>query len=116
MGKRVIGSDFLNFPTVIAKAAIENSKEQIDTKVLTRLLSTRTKSPDFIQQKFAGIFFDTEDLKFLDRICGNLERLSNEYQQDIVRAALMRSCLKSSPAACLQYRAAPPNTMMAVAI
>ncbi|MHB9097347.1 MAG: DNA adenine methylase [Syntrophales bacterium] len=97
MGKRVIGSDFLNFPTVIAKATIENSKEQINTKVLTRLLSTRTKSPDFIQHKFAGIFFDTEDLKFLDRICGNLERLSNEYQQDIVRAALMRSCLKKQP-------------------
>jgi adenine-specific DNA-methyltransferase len=97
MGKRVIGSDFLNFPTVIAKATIENSKEQVDTKVLNRLLSTRTKSPDFIQQKFAGIFFDIEDLKFLDRICGNLERLSNEYQQDIVRAALMRSCLKKQP-------------------
>src|SRR5580693_8071612 len=30
MGKRVIASDFLNFPTVLAEATVANSKERLD--------------------------------------------------------------------------------------
>ena len=97
MGKKVVGSDFLLFPTVLAKAAIENSAEQIDTNTLNRLLSKRTKSPTFIQETFNGVFFDPDDLRFLDRTCGNLERLESAYQKDLALAALIRSCLKKQP-------------------
>lgn len=97
MGKQVLGSDFLNFPTVIAKAAVENSTTRIDGKALKRLLSLRKSSPDFIQTKFSGIFFTVEDRVFLDRVCGNIEHLTDEYQQAIARTALIRSCLKKQP-------------------
>lgn len=96
MGKRVVGSDFLNFPTVIAKAAVENSTYQLDGPAMKRLLS-RARGGRFIERTFAGIFFTREDLQFLDRICQNVGRLDNEYRQAVTRAALIRSCLKKQP-------------------
>lgn len=97
MGKRVLGSDFLNFPSVIAKASIENNSVVVDDKALKVLLSKRTKSPIFIQTKFDGIFFTAEDLQFLDQVSGNIQCLQDEYQQAIAMAALIRSCLKKQP-------------------
>ena len=96
MGKRVIGSDFLNFPTVIAKAAVENSSLQLDGPAMSRLLRP-VRGGRFIERTFRGIFFTQEDLRFLDRVCQNIDILDNEYRQAIARAALIRSCLKKQP-------------------
>lgn len=96
MDKRVVGSDFLNFPTEIAKAAIENNGYQLDGPAMMRLLK-RARSGHFIERTFNGIFFGREDLQFLDRVCTNLDRLDNEYRRAIARAALIRSCLKKQP-------------------
>src|ERR1700682_3442808 len=38
MGKRVIASDFLNFPSVLASATVANSKHRIDDRALQQLL------------------------------------------------------------------------------
>src|SRR5918996_5293947 len=38
MGKRVVASDFLNFPTVLAIATIANSKHRLDGPAVKRLL------------------------------------------------------------------------------
>jgi adenine-specific DNA-methyltransferase len=97
MGKRVMGSDFLNFPAVIAKASVENDNVIVDDKALKTLLSKRVKTPTFIQTTFDGIFFSAEDRLFLDQISDNIPRLKNEYQQAIAQAALIRSCLKKQP-------------------
>jgi adenine-specific DNA-methyltransferase len=77
MGKRVIASDFLAFPTMIAKATVENSNVIIDGPALKRLIASRKKSPDFIQRTFNGIFYTKEDLTFLDRISANIANLEN---------------------------------------
>src|ERR1700736_194728 len=37
MGKRVVASDFLNFPTVLAGATIENNKSRLDGPAIKRL-------------------------------------------------------------------------------
>ena len=97
MGRRVLGSDFLNFPTVIAKASVENDNVDVDDKALKILLSKRANAPTFIQTTFDGVFFSAEDRLFLDQISGNIPRLKNEYQQAIAQAALIRSCLKKQP-------------------
>jgi DNA adenine methylase/adenine-specific DNA-methyltransferase len=97
MGKRVIGSDFLNFPTVIAKAVVENNSFELDGPAMTRLLRPLQRRSQFIERTFSGIFFGRADLQFLDRICNNLEGLDNEYRQALARAALIRACLKKQP-------------------
>lgn len=97
MGKRVIGSDFLNFPTVIAKATVENNSYELDGPAMKRLLQPLRKRSQFIERTFSGIFYTRTDLQFLDRICSNVEKLDNEFRQALARAALIRSCLKKQP-------------------
>ncbi len=97
MGKRVTASDFLNFPSVVAEATIANSKYQLDGLAVKRLLAPLRQGPDFIEKTFEGIFFTRDDLRFLDRVSANLERLPHRHQRALARAALIRSCLKKQP-------------------
>ena len=97
MGKRVIASDFLNFPSVVASATIANSAQQLDGPAVKRLLSPRSNGPHFIENTFEGIFYSSEDLRFLDRVSANIEKLDHPHQRALARAALIRSCLKKQP-------------------
>ncbi|MFB3829008.1 MAG: DNA adenine methylase [Bryobacteraceae bacterium] len=97
MGKRVIASDFLNFPTVLASATVANNKHRLDGPAVKALLARRKNGPNFIEKTFEGIFYTTADLRFLDQVCGNLEGLENPFQRDLARAALIRACLKKQP-------------------
>jgi adenine-specific DNA-methyltransferase len=96
MGKRVIASDFLNFPAVVAAATIGNSKQRLDGPARKLLLAGRRNGPHFIEKTFGGIFYTIEDLRFLDRVSGNIEQL-NPHKRALARAALIRSCLKKQP-------------------
>jgi adenine-specific DNA-methyltransferase len=97
MGKRVMASDFLNFPAVLASATVANSRHRVDGPAVKALLAHRRNGPSFIERTFTDIFYTPEDLRFLDRVCGNLEDLENHHQRSLARAALLRSCLKKQP-------------------
>ena len=97
MGKRVVASDFLNFPAVLATATVANSTRRLDGPAVKTLLAPRSKGPNFIERTFNGIFYTTEDLRFLDRISGNLAHLEHPHQRALAKAALIRSCLKKQP-------------------
>lgn len=97
MGKRVVASDFLNFPTVLATATVVNSHHVLDGRAVRRLLATRRSGPHFIEETFTGVFFTPEDLRTLDRICANLDALARPEQRALACAALLRSCLKKQP-------------------
>jgi adenine-specific DNA-methyltransferase len=97
MGKRVIASDFLNFSATIAQATIGNNYHQLDGPALKKVLGPVKNGPDFIEKTFGGIFYQREDLRFLDRVSHNIEKLAVPEQQALARAALIRSCLKKQP-------------------
>ena len=97
MGKRVLASDFLNFPTVLASATIANSNHLLDGRTVKRLLAPRRNGPRFIEETFAGIFFTPEDLRTLDTVSANLDSLEHPHQRALACAALIRSCLKKQP-------------------
>lgn len=97
MGKRVIASDFLNFPCVLAAATIANSSRRLDGPAVKCLLAARSDFPHFIEQTFEGIFYTPEDLRFLDRVSANAEKLEHPHQRALALAALIRSCLKKQP-------------------
>jgi adenine-specific DNA-methyltransferase len=97
MGRRVVASDFLNFSATIAQATIGNSHYQLDGPALKRILEPIKNGPDFIEKTFGGIFYQREDLRFLDRASHNIEKLPTPEQQAVARAALIRSCLKKQP-------------------
>ena len=97
MGKRVIASDFLNFPVVLASAAIANNEHRLEEPDLECLLGPVNKGPNFIEKTFKGIFYNREDLFFLDRVSWNLKKLTHEHKRALAMAALIRSCLKKQP-------------------
>lgn len=97
MGKRVVSSDFLEFPSTLTKATVENSSCVIDGPVMKRLLAPGRSSWTFIQHTFKDIFYTPEDLQFLDRISSNIARVEQPYARALAYAALIRSCLKKQP-------------------
>jgi DNA adenine methylase/adenine-specific DNA-methyltransferase len=97
MDRRVVASDFLNFPVTLASATVRNNSRHIDGPTLKKILSPVKHSPNFIEKTFNGIFYTKEDLRFLDRTCHNIEKLQHQDDQALARAALIRSCLKKQP-------------------
>jgi adenine-specific DNA-methyltransferase len=97
MGRRVVASDFLNLATTLATATVENSRHQLDGAALKKILTPVKNGPDFIGRTFAGVFFARDDLRFLDRVSYNIEKLDHPHQQAVARSALIRSCLKKQP-------------------
>ncbi len=94
MGKAVRGSDFLNFPVVLARATLANSQHRLDSCAIETLVAPATSPSDFIERTYSGIFYTPQDLRFLDQISANLSRLGSEPQAALARAALIRACLK----------------------
>lgn len=96
MGKRVLSNDFLKFSSTIAKATIENADITIGPKTLKKL-TAKTKTRNFITNTFEGVFFDRQDLEFLDLIWSNLPALRNPHAEALALSALIRACLKKQP-------------------
>jgi DNA adenine methylase/adenine-specific DNA-methyltransferase len=97
MGRRVIASDFLNFTSVVARATVENASARLDGKAIKRLIDPKPNAHSFIAKTFDGVFYTRDDLRFLDRISGNIQHLESPYEQALAYAALFRSCLKRQP-------------------
>ena len=97
MGRRVIASDFLNFASLIARATVENNSRRLDGRAIKLLIDPTPAAQTFIEKTFDGIFFSSEDLRFLDRISGNIRQLEDPRDQALAFAALFRSCLKRQP-------------------
>jgi DNA adenine methylase/adenine-specific DNA-methyltransferase len=97
MGKRVATNDFLNLGKTLAMALVENPGRQLVPSNLTLLLELDQAHNHFIERTFSGIFFTPEDLRFLDQVSGNIDKLADPYEQAIALSALIRSCVKRQP-------------------
>lgn len=97
MGKQVVASDFLNFSTALARATVENSHQRLNPEAVNLLISPNRRAKKFIQKTYKDIFFTQNDLRFLDLVSANLERLENSYLKAVAMSALIRSCLKKQP-------------------
>ncbi|WP_259668693.1 DNA adenine methylase [Rhizobium lentis] len=97
MGRRVVSSDFLNFSSLVAQATIENNHVRLDGKSIKRLINPKPSSVNFIENTFIDVFYNREDLRFLDRVSANIATLDNAIERSMAYAALFRSCLKRQP-------------------
>lgn len=97
MGKSVLSNDFLLFCAQITKATIENEKEVITEKILSRLLRDSPGHEHFVENTFTDIFYSPSDLRFLDLISWNIRSLTNPYLRALAQTALTRSCIKRQP-------------------
>ena len=97
MGKRVVAKDFLEFAHHLAVATIENSHVTISAAQVTAVTDIARPHDTFIERTFAGIFFNREDLRFLDLVSTNLRTIEERHARALIHASLTRACLKKQP-------------------
>jgi DNA adenine methylase len=102
-GKRVITNDFLNFCYHFSKAIIENNNSALTPSDVDLLLSTNTSSGRFISETFQGLYYNKDDLIFLDQVRDNIELLYSPTKKSLALAALTRACLKKRPRGIFTY-------------
>lgn len=95
-GFQVTSNDFLNFPSVISRATVENSTVRLESSLVDQICAPAADDRDFIQTKFDGLFFDAEDRKFLDSAWSHIDRLKG-YRKDIAISALVLSAARKQP-------------------
>jgi adenine-specific DNA-methyltransferase len=96
MGKEVRANDFLSFACDLTRATLVNSTETLTERDLEQVLTAAPDAPDFVEQTFAGIFYEDDDNRFLDRAVFNARPLS-PAKRALVLASLHRACLKRQP-------------------
>ncbi len=96
MGKQVTTNDFLNFPTAVARATVENSQDRLSPDDLQRLTSATADGRDFIQRTFSGLYFPAEDLAFLDSVWSHVDQLP-ENRRSLAVAALCHAAARKQP-------------------
>ena len=97
MGRQTVSSDFLNLSTTLGKALIENNAVHLDGPAIQSLLRTPRNTTSFVEDTFKGVFYNPEDLRFLDRMSWNIRQLDNSHQRALAMAVLIRSCAKRQP-------------------
>lgn len=97
LGKNVYSNDFLNFPTTLATAIVENSSSRLTEETVAFLIEPDLSAADFIQRTFRGIFYTQPDLIFLDSVSYRIRQLQDPHQRALALAALLRSCAKRQP-------------------
>lgn len=97
MGKRVVANDFLEFAHHLAIATVENAGTRVGPEEAAAICRARGPHASFIQRTFDGIFFNPEDLRFLDRVSANLRTVCDRPTRAILQASLTRACMKKQP-------------------
>jgi DNA adenine methylase/adenine-specific DNA-methyltransferase len=76
---------------------VQNSERTLGEAAVDRLLETSGSEGTFVSETFRGIFFKPSDLRFLDRVWGNLRCVEDEDEKAVIISALVRACLKRQP-------------------
>lgn len=95
-GFNVTSNDFMSFSATVARATTENSIERLSLDLVEKICGPAADDRDFIQRTFAGIFFNADDLAFLDSAWSHIDQLTG-YQRDIALSALILSAARKQP-------------------
>lgn len=96
MGYAVTSSDFLAFPTVIARAAVANQSVTLSDDDVARITGPAADDRDFIQSKFDGLYFTPDDRAFLDSAWSHIDLLEGA-KQHLALAALVLAAARKQP-------------------
>jgi adenine-specific DNA-methyltransferase len=96
LGYQVTASDFLNFPSVIARATVVNQHETLTADDVETICGPPADERDFIQQTFRGMYFTEDDLRFLDSAWSHIDQLSG-HKKDLAISSLVLSAARRQP-------------------
>ncbi|MGI9000140.1 MAG: DNA adenine methylase [Pseudonocardia sp.] len=96
LGYQVTTNDFLNFPSVIAAATIENQSELLTVDEIDAICGEPADDRDFIRSTFDGLYFDAADRAFLDSAWSHIDCLTGA-KQALAISALVLSAARKQP-------------------
>lgn len=93
-GFSVHSNDYLEFPATVARAAVVNQCTRLSRAEIERITGPAADDRDFIQQTFAGIFFDADDLAFLDSAWSHIANLRGNKRALAISALCLAAARK----------------------
>jgi len=96
LGYQVTTNDFLNFPSVIATATIENQSELLTADEIDTICGEPADDRDFIRSTFDGLYFDAADRAFLDSAWSHIDRLTGA-KRALAISTLVLSAARKQP-------------------
>lgn len=99
LGKHVTYNDYLRSNSTMVVPMLASNGEQLETDDLEFILAIDPEYSykEFIQVTFDGVFFTTEENKWLDTVAQNIPRLPSDQKRSIAYFALFQSCLIKRP-------------------
>jgi adenine-specific DNA-methyltransferase len=96
LGYQVTTNDFLNFPSIIAAATVENSTERLTAEDVDMICGPAADDRDFICSMFDGLYFDADDRAFLDSAWSHIDNLTGA-RRALAISALVLSAARKQP-------------------
>ncbi|MBA2323408.1 MAG: DNA adenine methylase [Pseudonocardiales bacterium] len=96
LGYQVTTNDFLNFPSIIAAATVENQSELLTADEIDAICGDACDDRDFIQSTFDGLYFDADDRAFLDSAWSHIDQLT-DAKHALAVSALVLSAARKQP-------------------
>ncbi|WP_423919416.1 DNA adenine methylase [Frigoribacterium sp. 2-23] len=104
-GFAVTSNDFLTFPGVIARATVANDHVTLDAELVETICGPPADDRDFIRSTFDGVYFDRDDLAFLDSAWSHIDALTGA-ERDLALSALVLSAARKQPRGVFTYTGA----------
>jgi adenine-specific DNA-methyltransferase len=95
-GFAVTANDMLEFPGVLASAAVVNNSTLLTTDDVARITGPAADDRDFIRTTFAGVFFTPDDLAFLDSAWSHIAAMAGD-KRALAISALILSAARKQP-------------------
>jgi adenine-specific DNA-methyltransferase len=99
-GFAVTANDMLQFPGVLASAAVVNRSTLLTAADVARIAGPAADGSDFIRKTFTGVFFTTDDLAFLDSAWSHISAMTGD-KRALAISALVLSAARKQPPRCL---------------
>lgn len=94
LGYQVRANDFLNFPSVIARATVANQTVRLQEVDVDTICGPPADDRNFIQRTFDGLYFTAEDRRFLDSAWSHIDHLAPGKQAIAVSALVLAAARK----------------------
>jgi adenine-specific DNA-methyltransferase len=96
LGYQVTTNDFLNFPSIIAAATVENQRERLTADDVDLICGPAVDDRDFIRSTFDGLYFDADDRAFLDSAWSHIDTMISA-KRALAISALVLSVARKQP-------------------
>jgi DNA adenine methylase/adenine-specific DNA-methyltransferase len=94
LGYEVTSNDFLNFSSAIARATVVNQTVKLSAQDIDTICGEPADDRDFIQTKFAGLYFRDEDHRFLDSAWSHIDNLRGAKRSLAISALVLAAARK----------------------